>query len=133
MSCLFGGGFADTDVPVPEAVQGFNAHLQQLSGTAENPIAYPVSFAAGLPAIASLYLTLISRGGADILMASTAYGGSSELTDICTRSENFRKHTYDITGRNNIQRSIEAALDKLRESATQPITVLFVEIPTNPG
>jgi len=55
-----------------------------MSGEKENPLAYPVCFAAGLPAICSVWLSLISMGGADIVMASTAYGGSSQLTDVLT-------------------------------------------------
>ena len=68
-------------------------------------------------------------------MASTAYGGSSELTDIMTRrSPNFRKHTFDVTGRNDISASIQRTLDSLAASpeTLMRTTVLFVEIPTNP-
>ena len=44
-------------------------------------------------------MTLVFQGGADILMASTAYGGSSQLTDlIAQRATHFVKHTFDITG-----------------------------------
>ena len=74
--------------------------------------------------------------GADVLMASTAYGGSSELTDICNRAPCFAKHTFDITGRRDISAAIQAALGLLADPANaaelKPTTVLFVEIPTNP-
>jgi hypothetical protein len=57
---------------------------------------------------------LISNGGADILMASTAYGGSSELTDILTaRTDKFRKHKFDITGKNKVTDAIENLMDSL--------------------
>lgn len=113
----------------------FYSHLQQLSGVDVNPASYPVCFTAGLPAICSLWMTLIGHGGADIVMASTSYGGSSELTDLLhTRAGHFNKHTFDITGRNDIATSIETALNTLAAdpSALMPRTVLFVEIPTNP-
>jgi cystathionine beta-lyase/cystathionine gamma-synthase len=113
----------------------FYAHLQLLSGADPNPDANPVVFSAGLSALCSLWVSLIHSGGADIVMASTAYGGSSELTDIMTRrSAIFRKHTFDVTGRNDISAAIRGALDALVENKHEllPTTVLFVEIPTNP-
>ena len=73
------------------------AHLQTLSGTEVNTSVNPVICTAGLPQISSLWITLLLRGGADILMASTAYGGSSQLTDILTGSAaTLNKHTFEI-------------------------------------
>lgn len=80
-------------------------------------------------------MTLIFSGGADILMASTAYGGSSQLTDLLDdRSAYFNKHKFDITGTRDLSASIKEELDRLASnpSALMPTTVLFVEIPTNP-
>merc|ERR1712137_1350614 len=112
------------------------AHLQTLSGTDVNSDINPVICTAGLPTIASLWITLLLRGGADILMASTAYGGSSQLTDIITGSaEILRKHTFDIQGVNtDIIERISGRLNDLAADAANlmPLTVLFVEIPTNP-
>jgi len=71
-------------MPTPKAMAGFLGHLQTMSGTSVNPAANPVVFTAGLSALCSMYTTLISRGGADVLMCSTAYGGSSQLTDLLT-------------------------------------------------
>lgn len=48
-----------------------------MSGTEVNDKSLPISFTSGLSAVCSLWLSLIATGGADILMASTAYGGSS--------------------------------------------------------
>lgn len=48
-----------------------------MSGALENKDFYPETFTAGLPSICSLWISLILTGGADIVMASTAYGGSS--------------------------------------------------------
>lgn len=111
------------------------AHLQTLSGTAVNTSCNPVCFTSGLPTISALWLTLLSQGGADVLMASTAYGGSSELTDIYnSRGEFFHKHKFHVQGQNDISESIQTALNTLSADATKllPTTVLFVEIPTNP-
>lgn len=100
-----------------------------------NPKNYPVCFTAGLPAICSVYMALLFTGGADILMASTAYGGSSELTDLLSaRSAYFNKHKFDITGTRDLAGSIQESLDALSADPAKlmPTTVLFVEIPTNP-
>ncbi|ETW01240.1 hypothetical protein H310_06825 [Aphanomyces invadans] len=125
---------ADGDASTPEALSEFFAHLQTMSGTSADPHSNPVVFTAGLPAVCSMWLSLLHGGGADILMASTAYGGSSQLTDIYVNKSagKFHKWTFDITGKNEISDSIKRALDGLQTTATAPTTVLFVEIPTNP-
>lgn len=113
----------------------FYAHLQSMSGAPIRPSSNPVVFTAGLPAICSMWVSLIATGGADVVMASTAYGGSSELTDILSaRNAGLVKHTFDITGKNNISTAIQTALDKLSSNpaSLMPTTVLFVEVPTNP-
>lgn len=131
-------GLTDSPPPVPSEheVSEFYSHLQVLSGTPICPKDSPVCFTAGLPAIASLYLSLVQQGGADIVMASTAYGGSSELTDIFkARTSYLNKHTFDITGKNDIHLAVLSVLDTLAQSPPDhllPTTVLFVEIPTNP-
>ncbi|RLO02835.1 hypothetical protein DYB28_003769, partial [Aphanomyces astaci] len=125
---------ADGDASTPEALADFYAHLQTMSGTSVDAHANPVVFTAGLPAVCSIWLSLLHGGGADILMASTAYGGSSQLTDIYVNKSSGKIHKwkFDITGKNKISDSIKQALDKLTVTATAPTTVLFVEIPTNP-
>eukprot|EP00038_Savillea_parva_P030138 m.75787 g.75787 ORF g.75787 m.75787 type:complete len:638 (+) comp9019_c0_seq2:73-1986(+) len=123
-----------TAQPLPAVeVDTFLAHLQELSGTDVNRAAQPVVFTAGLPTISSLWLTLIQQGGADILMSSTAYGGSSQLTDLIdTAATKLKKHTFDIQGSANINASIQAGLRNVLANGKHPITVVFVEIPTNP-
>jgi hypothetical protein len=122
--------------PEPAKLMEFLDHLQTMSGTEANAKSHPVVFTAGLPTIASLWLSLVQRGGADIVMASTAYGGSSQLTDLLAeRAESLRKFTFDIQGVDtNIIQRIGSTLDHLAEqgSSLAPTTVLFVEIPTNP-
>merc|ERR1719199_28548 len=68
-------------------------------------------------------------------MCSTAYGGSSQCTDlVAERTDRFRKSTFDVQGDQPIDLSIEGALDTLAgpERSDLPCFVLFVEIPTNP-
>jgi cystathionine beta-lyase/cystathionine gamma-synthase len=130
-----------------EELLSFQSHLQHLSGTIMNlsstsddaptsGAVRPICFTAGLPSICSLWMTLIATGGADIVMASTAYGGSSELTDIMTtKAANFKKHKFDITGQLPILPAIQATLETLQtrpSSELQGRTVVFLEIPTNP-
>ena len=105
---------ADTERASPEEVAELHAHLQQLCDTEVNPAAPPALFTAGLSALMSLWLALVSRGGADVLMCSTAYGGSSQCTDlVAERTDRFRKSTFDVQGDQSIDLSIEAALDTL--------------------
>ncbi|MDP2439082.1 MAG: PLP-dependent transferase, partial [archaeon] len=130
---------ADPSTAGPESEQlaGFYEHLQTMSGADPAPEHPPVCCTSGLATICSVWMALIlHQGGADVVMASTAYGGSSELTDLlAARGANFRKHTFDITGTNPITPAIQGAFDKLAEKGSEgllPTTVLFVEIPTNP-
>ena len=70
-----------------------------MSGTAANPAAPPVCFTSGLSALCSMYMALLKQKGCDLLMCSTAYGGSSQLTDlIAQRTPTFSKSTFDIQG-----------------------------------
>eukprot|EP00164_Ancoracysta_twista_P004647 GFYU01006278.1.p1 GENE.GFYU01006278.1~~GFYU01006278.1.p1 ORF type:complete len:627 (+),score=239.37 GFYU01006278.1:150-2030(+) len=121
--------------PTDKAVASFYAHLQEMSGTAVNTTYNPEIFTAGLPAICSVWVSLIEQGGADLLMCSTCYGGSSQLTDVvANRAGRLTKHTFHIQGNASIMTSIKMELNKLKENPEKllPITVLFVEIPTNP-
>jgi cystathionine beta-lyase/cystathionine gamma-synthase len=121
----------------------FQSHLQTLSGLPMNHNSLPICYTAGLPAICSLWMTLLAHGGADVVMASTSYGGSSELTDIFQSKaihNLFNKYKFDITGTKNIHTAIESTLATLSSLPSPPsssssssrTTVLFVEIPTNP-
>lgn len=136
-----GGAGADVDAaarggaPPPDAeVLQFYEHLEELSGGTsgtEAPVA--AAYTAGLPTLASLWFSLIGAGGADVLMCSTSYGGSSQLVDILSeRSDGLAKHTFDIQGSASIVPSIRVALDALAAGPLLPTTVLFVEVPTNP-
>jgi cysteine synthase A len=87
---------ADNDQASSEQVSGFMAHLQTMSGTTADASCEPVVCTAGLPAICAIWMSLLQHGGADVLMASTAYGGSSQLTDIIAKlaPSQFAKSTF---------------------------------------
>jgi len=68
-------------------------------------------------------------------MCSTAYGGSSQLTDLLNeRSNLLNKYTFSIQGDADMIISISDTLSEMAKSPEKllPTTVLFVEIPTNP-
>jgi len=127
---------ANTGEASTASIAEFHAHLQTLCGTDINACANPVVFTAGLPALCSMWLALIQRGGADVLMCSTAYGGSSQLTDLLnSKVPEFKKHTFDIQGLGaNMVQSISSRLDDLAANPADlsPTTVIFIEVPTNP-
>jgi len=127
-------GFASSG-PDTAAVAEFHAHLQTMCGTAVNPASRPVDCTAGLPTICALWMTLAEKqGGADVLMCSTAYGGSSQLTDLMEGCGKLNKHTFDLQGSANHIASVQAALDRMAadSAALAPTTVLFMEAPSNP-
>lgn len=118
-----------------ESVAALLGHLQTLNGTPVDPSSAPVVFSAGLPSLAALWLALIARGGFDVLMASTAYGGSSQVTDLLQAcSPLLRKHTFDVQGAISMEASVQSRLTALAASAKtlMPTTLLFIETPTNP-
>lgn len=126
---------ANTAEAPAEAVAEFHAHLQKLSGTEVNAAVSPVVFTAGLPSLCSLWVSLVASGGADVLMCSTAYGGSSQLMDLMNKASGLiNKHRFHIQGTASIVKGIQTALDELAADPSKllPRTVLFVEIPTNP-
>jgi len=114
----------------------FHAHLQELCGTPVNTSVNPVVSTAGLAALSSLWVSLIARGGVDVVMCSTAYGGSVQMTEIFDKKESkFVKHDFHIGGKDaRVTDSIKAELAKLaaRKQDTLPTTVVFLEVPTNP-
>jgi len=121
--------------PSTPGVGKFLAHLQEMCGARVDPHANPMVSTVGLSAIASLWFSLIARGGADILMCSTAYGGTVQMTDIFDKTAaRFQKHSFHIQGSAGVVPSIRAELARLAEARDQllPTTVVFLEIPTNP-
>jgi len=119
----------------PESLAAFLAHMQTLGGTPVNTAANPVIFTAGLPSLCAMWLSVLARGGCNAVMASTAYGGSSELTGLIEENcVNFRRTNYDVQGSAEMLNSIKLRLDELSAKPEElyPTTVLLSEIPTNP-
>lgn len=120
-------------------VNALSAHLQELCGTEVSEKNAPVLFTAGLPSICSFYTSLMEGyGGGNIVMCSTSYGGSSQLTDLVKDLKHYKnnritKTTFDIQGEINLLSSLESVLGEMADKKDlAPLTVLFVEIPTNP-
>mmetsp|Transcript_8276 Transcript_8276/g.16710 ORF Transcript_8276/g.16710 Transcript_8276/m.16710 type:complete len:615 (+) Transcript_8276:49-1893(+) len=121
--------------PKEEDVNEFLTHLQTMSGSAPSPMNPPCTFTVGLSALQSLWTTFLTLGGVDVLMASTAYGGSSEMTDLMVKhgKGGLRKFKFHVQGGNKINDSVEKALEEMREIGDlKPNTVICCEIPTNP-
>lgn len=91
--------------PSDEDMEGFLSHLQTMSGATKDMGAKPVTFTVGLAALNSLWLTMASMGGANVLMASTAYGGSSEMTDLMVKhcGGGIKKHKFHVQGSNEVR------------------------------
>lgn len=114
-------------------VQEFYASLQRLCGTAIDEATNPVLSTSGLASLSSLWASMVNQGGADVLMSSTSYGGSNELTNMWGRNSKLVKHAFDIQGNRDLLSSIQAKLDDFKnmDNMHQNI-VVFIEIPTNP-
>jgi len=138
-----GAAPAAEPVDVAADIAGLHSHLQELCGNAACPQTPPHLFTAGLSALTSLWLALLHEGGAEIVMSATAYGGSSQLTDLLTErtaaratdGRLLRKHTFDVAGAADLVGSVATSLAELGRrgaSSLLPTTVLFIELPTNP-
>jgi cystathionine beta-lyase/cystathionine gamma-synthase len=114
--------------------EAFLKHLREICGA---PVDAPaVVCTAGLPTLASLWLSLSETGGVDILMCATAYGGSSQLADVLSaRSDRIRKHIFPLTGAEDgvtFTKRVDAALaEPALKEGSGPI-VVFLEAPSNP-
>eukprot|EP00457_Paulinella_chromatophora_P004199 gb/GEZN01004209.1/.p1 GENE.gb/GEZN01004209.1/~~gb/GEZN01004209.1/.p1 ORF type:complete len:616 (-),score=74.91 gb/GEZN01004209.1/:127-1974(-) len=113
-------------------------HLKQLAGC-EGSTADVLITTTGLSALASLLTAALDVSvpeGIDLVMCSTAYGGSSQQADILTKRQPqmLQKHTFDIQGpQGDVLRSLSAKLDAIKESGSKkPLTIVAVEYPTNP-
>ena len=103
--------------PSAPELDALHAHLQALCGTPLDEACPPLLFTAGLPALGALWSALAARGGADVVMCSTAYGGSSQVTDLLAArvpGARLRKHTFDIQGdASGVNDAIAGALRRL--------------------
>ena len=128
---------ADDETSLPT----FYEHLQSMTGAPVDMSARPYAYTAGLPAIAAIWFALARAGGAELIMCSTCYGGSSQLTDLLTERcpDQLRKHTFGVQGDADIVKALKGALDMVNglpleaEAQRKKKTVLFIECPTNPN
>jgi len=135
LSLVAGASTTYASIPSTDSMTSFLTHLQTMSGATSDTANPPVPFTVGLAALNSLWLSMASDGGADVLMASTAYGGSSEMTDLMVKHCNgsIRKHKFHVQGTNDMVESVKSALSGLRSMGGLKLsTVLCAEIPTNP-
>eukprot|EP00518_Triparma_eleuthera_P018684 CAMPEP_0197551000 /NCGR_PEP_ID=MMETSP1320-20131121/4400_1 /TAXON_ID=91990 /ORGANISM="Bolidomonas sp., Strain RCC2347" /LENGTH=604 /DNA_ID=CAMNT_0043111437 /DNA_START=220 /DNA_END=2034 /DNA_ORIENTATION=+ len=115
--------------PAAQSTSALLAHLQSMSGS--SCPTQPLVFSSGLPSLNAYYASLLLLYPADTVtavMASTAYGGSSELTDLNVGSR-FNKATFAIQGDSDYVESVKTTLSQL--SGTGPV-VVFCEFPSNP-
>ncbi|GMH84181.1 hypothetical protein TL16_g09841 [Triparma laevis f. inornata] len=92
----------------------FKNHLQSMSGSTCEVL--PISFGAGLPALSSMWAAMLTLGTVDVLMASTAYGGSSQLTDIMMEQAGgaFKKYTFGIQGEKDFVEAVGETLEVVK-------------------
>lgn len=134
---------ADNEFPEADAEKlgGFYSHLQSMTGAPVDDTNRPFAYTAGLPAICGIFLALSRMGGAELIMCSTCYGGSSQLADLLvSRTPNtLRKHTFAIQGDADIVLALRSTLERVNalpdegEGMRKKRTLLFIEVPTNPN
>jgi cystathionine beta-lyase/cystathionine gamma-synthase len=112
-------------------------HLKLLAGNPDTEWD-PLITGVGLSALYACTMAAksISEGNVDIVMASTAYGGSSQQSDIlANKLEGITKHTFDIQGDSDVLESLRTKLGlmaKRHNDAIGNVTIIQIEYPTNP-
>lgn len=139
----WGPAVADDGFPAADAekLAGFYAHLQSMTGAPVDSSNRPFAYTAGLPAICAIFLALSRMGGAELIMCSTCYGGSSQLADLLVSRtpSTLRKHTFAIQGDADIVLALRSTLERVNalpdegEGLRKKKTLLFIEVPTNPN
>jgi len=139
--------------PTPEAIQrlqfepidevpdtsALKQHLKELAGIPDATGDVLLS-TVGLAGLASAVMATleVGKGKVDSLMCSTAYGGSSQQTDILsTRSKNdmvhMERHKFNIQGAAaDVLKSITETLQAMKQAKAKPVTFVQIEYPTNP-
>lgn len=125
---------SEEDVDVTDLKQ----HLKALAGC-EGAQGNVLISTVGLSTLAAFVMAALEKGeyNIDVLMCSTAYGGSSQQTDILCKNCNngdvsIAKHKYDIQGNLPVLGAIETKLRQMRDGPKKSITVVEIEYPTNP-
>ncbi len=140
--------------PTPEAIQRLNgeslddvpdtaalcAHLKEMAGLAPDAPGDTLLSTVGLAALAAVVMASLEVGHHDIdsVMCSTAYGGSSQQTDILsTRSKSdtvsMFRHKFDIQGASaDVLASVTETLAHMKTGPRKSLTLVQIEYPTNP-
>jgi len=123
------------ELPAKPNLDAFNTHLKELAGCATSQVA-PLVTTTGLASLIACNLAALELGdhNVDILMASTAYGGSSQQTEILSKvSGQITKHTFGIQGKDDhVLEKITEALAAMKSGPRKPLTCVLIEYPTNP-
>jgi len=130
----------DDEGEVAPDVDELKQHLKTLAGCS-NANGDVLISTVGLSSLAACVMAALEFGNKDIdvVMCSTAYGGSCQQTDILiertTRSKNVRleKHKFDIQGNVPVFDALQARLGIMRKRSKQKkLTIVEIEYPTNP-
>jgi cystathionine beta-lyase/cystathionine gamma-synthase len=126
-------------VPVAPDATALKQHLKVLGGV-ENAPGDVLVTTCGLTALGACVMAALDAGerSLDLLMCSTAYGGSSQQADIlvkrCNDSKyvNFTKHKFDIQGDRPVLTAITESLERMKSGPRKNLTLVQLEYPTNP-
>eukprot|EP00750_Incisomonas_marina_P025501 INCI5517.1.p1 GENE.INCI5517.1~~INCI5517.1.p1 ORF type:complete len:711 (-),score=149.77 INCI5517.1:58-2100(-) len=142
--------------PTPEAIQrlrgepldetpdtaALEAHLKELAGAAPDGPGRVVLSTVGLAALAAVVMASLEIGerNIDSVMCSTAYGGSSQQTDILSTRTfqvglvHMERHKFNIQGAAaDVFKSLRTTLNAMKASESRkPLTLVQIEYPTNP-
>lgn len=113
-------------------ITAVNQHLKELAGLGDAPGEVLIA-TVGLSALGACVMGALEMGGRDIdvLMCSTAYGGSSQQTDILSKTCGITKHTFDIQGKLNVFQALTGKLQAMKANP-KALTFIQLEYPTNP-
>lgn len=113
-------------------------HLKSLAGC-ESAAGDVLIATVGLSALGACVMATLDKGDRDIdlLMCSTAYGGSSQQADILIKncssgSVRMQKHKFDIQGGRPVLDAVRSKLKDMRKGPKKKLTLVEIEYPTNP-
>jgi len=114
--------------------KAFKSHLKQLAGCPD-ALGDPLVTTTGLASLVSCTMAAVELGNRniDVLMASTAYGGSAQQTEILAKQCGITKHTFGIQGKDgHVLPKISEKLQAMKSGEKRPLTIVLLEYPTNP-
>jgi len=114
-------------------------HLKELAGCAEAGGEVLITV-VGLASMGACIMASLELGNNDIdlVMCSTAYGGSSQQADILSKKSrskavHLQKHKFDIQGKaGDVLKGITMKLESMKSGPKKALTLVAIEYPTNP-